>query len=63
MTSSLLELLIAAKNSLIHAFLKTQLKKPTLKDWLQTVLDDIKAINLKLSIDDIENMPRTSFKN
>ena len=51
------------KNSLIHSFLITQLKKPTPKDWGQTVLADIKALNLKLSIDDIENMPRTSFKN
>ena len=50
------------KNSLIHSFLKTQLKKPTSKDWGQTVLSDIKALNLKLTIYDIENLPITSFK-
>ena len=50
------------KNSLIHSFLKTQLSKPTSKDWGQTVLKDIKTLNLNLTINDIEKMPKNTFK-
>ena len=48
------------KNSLIHSFLKTQLSKPTSKDW--TVLKDIKTLNLNLTINDIEKMHKNTFK-
>ena len=38
------------------------MKNPRKKDWITTVKNDIKELGLELSLEDIENMPKASFK-
>ena len=49
--------------SIVYRFLETQVKKPTSKDWVTTVLEDLKDLNLDVTFADIKVMKLGSFKN
>ena len=50
-------------NSMINRFFQSQLKNKTKKDWVTAVLDDLKYLDLNnLSMENIKNMKKTSFK-
>ena len=50
--------------SLVNRFFNTQMKNRTKKDWVTTVLEDLKVLDLgNLSMEEIKNMKKTSFTN
>ena len=50
--------------SLVHKFFQAQLKNMNKKDWVATVLEDLKELDLEnLSMVDISNMKKGSFRN
>ena len=50
------------KSSMLNKFLQIQLNKPTKKDWGSQVKKDIEELELDVKIEDIENMPKITFK-
>ena len=52
------------QNSLVHKFFNTQMKHKTKKDWVTTVLEDLKVLDLEhLSMEEIRIMKKTCFTN
>ena len=49
-------------DSMLFKFLKTQLISRNSKDWATTVLKDMDELKLGISIDDIKDMKKSSFK-
>ena len=50
--------------SLVHKFFQAQLRNMNKKDWVATVLEDLKELDLEnLSMVDISNMKKGSFRN
>ena len=50
------------KSSLMYCFLKAQLRNPSKNDWVQTVMEDMKELNIDLEIEEIENIPVETYK-
>ena len=50
------------KNDLIYQFLQIQLQKPTMKDWGSEVRQNIEELNMGVSLEDIEKIPKSTFK-
>ena len=50
------------ETSLVKKFLKTQILCPKKKDWIKTVLSNLEHLGIDLSIADIEEMPRQTYK-
>ena len=48
---------------MIRNFFETQRKNSTSKDWVTTVLSDIRELDLKLTFEDIEKMKKGEFLN
>ena len=51
------------EDSMIHKFFESQRKNKTSKDWVTTVLEDLKKINLNMNFDEIRNMKKSVFMN
>ena len=52
------------ENSMLHKFFQCQLKYGTRKDWVTSVIGDLKYLNMEnLSMEMIRSMKRTSFMN
>ena len=49
--------------SMIHNFFESQVKNPTTKDWVTTVRNDLKEIEMNATFADIKAMPKSKFKN
>ena len=48
---------------MIHRFLKSQIRSRTKKDWVTTVFEDLKYLNMEsTSLDEIKNMKQVSFE-
>jgi hypothetical protein len=52
-----------SKDSMIYKFFESQRKKKTAKDWVTTILNDIKELELNMKIEDISNMKKGVFSN
>ena len=50
------------KQSLVYQFLQVQLQQPIKKDWGSQVRKDIEELNLGVQLEDIENIPKNTFK-
>ena len=61
--SFLFYILHERKDSMIRNFFETQRKNSTSKDWVTTVLSDIRELDLKLTFEDIEKMKKGEFLN
>ena len=48
------------KDSLVHQVLDAQFEQPTRNDWGQTILEDLKDVNLDINA--VKNMTRKQFK-
>jgi hypothetical protein len=48
---------------MIYKFFESQRKKKTAKDWVTTILNDIKELELNMKIEDISNMKKGVFSN
>ena len=48
---------------LLHRVFQAQCENPVQGDWVKTVTDDIKEIDLKMNFKDIQKMSEKSFKN
>ena len=52
------------KESMMNRYFQAQLKNPTKKDWVTTVKEDLKYLNMEnTGMDDIGKMKKTSFVN
>ena len=49
--------------SMIYKFFQTQLKNRNPKDWVTTVLKDIKELELNIELEDIQTMNKSSYTN
>ena len=49
------------KQSLIYKFLQAQRDNPVKNDWCHTVIEDIEAFQLGVTIEEIENMSQVAF--
>ena len=61
--SFLFYILHEKQESMVYRFFQTQYKNRTSKDWVSTILKDLKELNLKVSIDDIKEMKKSKFMN
>ena len=50
------------EQSLLYRFFMAQLNSPTKGDWATEVLQDTKYLDLNLDLEDIKNMPKSSFR-
>ena len=50
------------ETSLVKKFLNTQMENPKKKDWIKTVKCDLESLGIKLSMKEIENMPKATYK-
>ena len=50
------------ESSLIYQFLETQSKNPSKSDWVKTVNDDLKYLEIQLNFEDIKKTSKTTFK-
>ena len=50
------------QTSLIYRFFQVQRDTANKYDWISTVIKDIEELDLKLTIDDIQIMPKSTFK-
>ena len=48
--------------TLLRSFLQAQIDKPTVGDWITTVLQDIETLNLNLSLEGIIVISKSKFK-
>ena len=48
--------------SLVKQFLKTQLISPKKKDWITTVKENLKHLNIKHTLENIQEMPKETYK-
>ena len=48
--------------SLVKKFLKTQNKSPKKKDWISTVKQNLKQLDITLTLQNIEEMPKSTYK-
>jgi hypothetical protein len=48
-------------NSLISRFLSLQFKNPTRGDWASSCLQDLKDLQIEMSLDEIKKIPKTKF--
>ena len=51
------------ETSLVKQFLKTQFIAPKKKDWAKTVIENLQHLQLEYSIEEIENMPKQTYRN
>jgi hypothetical protein len=51
------------QGSMIHRFFESQRKNKSSKDWVTTILRDIKELNLDMEIEDIRRMKKDFFMN
>ena len=51
------------QGSMIHRFFESQRKNKSSKDWVTTILRDIKELNLDMEIEDIRKMKNDFFMN
>ena len=51
------------QGSMIHRFFESQRKNKSSKDWVTTILRDIKELNLDMEIEDIRRMKKDLFMN
>ena len=51
------------KDSMISRVFETQRRNKTSKDWVTTVLSDLKEINLNMTLEEIRNMKKQTFIN
>ena len=51
------------KNSMISKVFETQRKNKSAKDWVTTILDDLKELNLNVDFEDIRSMTKGVFMN
>jgi hypothetical protein len=49
--------------SMISKFFESQVKNPTTKDWVTTVRNDLKDVEINATFADIKAMPKNKFKN
>ena len=54
-------ILTEEKDSMIFKFFESQRKNKTSKDWVTTVLEDMKKLNLDMSFEEIGNMKKSVF--
>ena len=47
--------------SMINRFFKSQLENKTKKDWVNTILNDLKSLDIDLSLENIEHMKKGRF--
>ena len=57
------KILEEGKNSQIYRFFELQLKNPIKGDWVSTCLKDLLELEIKETIEEIENMSAYNFKN
>ena len=50
-----------AKDSIIHKFFQTQMKKPTKSDWVSAVLKDLEVLDIKFDMKQIKMMEKSCF--
>ena len=51
------------EDSMIHKFLKTQIRSRTKKDWVTTVFEDLKYLNMEsTTLEEIKDMKKVSFE-
>ena len=50
------------ENSLMKKFVKTQFKCLKKKDWGQTIKNDFKTLEINLTLQEIEDMPKSRYK-
>ena len=50
------------ENALIKKFIKTQMKKPQKKDWINTIFMNLNELEILLTLEEIELMPIATFK-
>ena len=51
------------KDSMISRVFETQRRNKTSKDWVTTILSDLKEINLNMTLEEIRNMKKQTFIN
>ena len=49
--------------SMIHRFFLSQMKNPNKKDWVTTILDDLKHLGVNKTMEDIRNMKKGTYMN
>lgn len=49
--------------SMIHRFFQSQMKNPNKKDWVTTILDDLKHLGVNKTMEDIRNMKKGTYMN
>ena len=49
-------------NSMVHQFFEAQMKNPTPKDWVTTVGNDLKELDMNVTFADIRTMSKGKFK-
>ena len=49
-------------NSLVKKFLRTQNMNPKKKDWISTVKQNLKQLDITLTLQNIEEMPKNTYK-
>ena len=49
------------KESMVYKFFKTQMEQRTKKDWVTAVLKDLENLNIKLEMEQIKMMKKSSF--
>ena len=47
---------------MIKKFIKTQFRNIKKKDWAQTIMNDLKTLKIELSLQEIEQMPKSKYK-
>ena len=50
------------ETSLVKQFLKTQFISPKKKDWAKTILENLQHLELTYTMEDIENMPKQTYR-
>ena len=50
------------QESLLYRFFNAQMNKPSNRDWVSSVLEDMEDLEIDLEIEDIRNMPKVKFK-
>ena len=50
------------ETSMVKKFLKTQIICPKKKDWIQTVKSNLEHLKINLTLDNIEEMPKETYK-
>ena len=51
------------EDSIISKVFKSQMNNPTPKDWVSTIVSDLKQLNLNIQFEDIKQMKKFDFMN